>query len=52
MQDVKLIAKISDKILNLVIEGMNGKLDDVTLGDLQGIAEALAMNIINEVRKG
>lgn len=50
-KDIKLIQEVSDAVLDLVIQGMNGELNDVTLGDLQAIAEATAMKIIKKVQE-
>jgi hypothetical protein len=51
MQDVKLVNKVSDEIAHMLMGAINDKYDDMTLGDVQGMAEALAMNIIRQVRE-
>lgn len=50
IEDIKLEMKVSDMILTLVREAIDGKLDDTPNGDVQGVCEALAINIIKEVR--
>lgn len=51
-EDILLEGKVSDMILDLVRDAIDGKLDDTPNGDVQGICEALAVNIINAVREG
>lgn len=50
IEDIRLEAKVSDMILGLAEEARDGKLEDVDDGDLAGICEALAVNIINTVK--
>lgn len=49
--EMRLEMKVSDMILTLVREAINGDLDDVANGDVQGICEALAMNIVSVVKE-
>ena len=51
IDDIRLEMKVSDMILTLVREAIDGELDDEPNGDVQGICEALAINIINVVRE-
>lgn len=51
IEDIRLESMVSDKILKLVQEAINGDLDDVPNGDVQGVCEALAMNIIRTVKE-
>jgi hypothetical protein len=48
--DIRLEGKVSNMILDLVREAIDGELDDMPNGDVQGICEALAINIIKTVR--
>jgi len=50
-QDTLLRLKVSEPILELVRQALEGELEDVPNGDLQSITEALAGNIIQLVRK-
>jgi hypothetical protein len=50
-QRVRLQMKISDMILDLVRDAIDGKLDDEPNGDVQGICEALAIQIIAKVKE-
>ena len=51
IEDIRLEMAVSDQILGLVREAIDGDLDDVPNGDLQGICEALAMKIIKTVKE-
>jgi hypothetical protein len=48
---VRLEMKVSGMILDLVREAAAGELDDVPNGDVQGICEALAVRVIEEVNR-
>jgi hypothetical protein len=51
IEDLRLEMTVSDMILELVREAINGDLNEVPNGDVQGICEALAMNIIRVVKE-
>jgi hypothetical protein len=51
IEDIRLEAKISGMIVELINEARDGKLDGVDHGDLDGIVGALAMKIIKMVRE-
>jgi hypothetical protein len=50
IDDIKLEMRVSDMILTLVREAIDGELDDMPNGDVQGTCEALAINIIKVVK--
>ena len=49
-EDIRLQFKISDMILEVVRDAIDGGFADTPNGDVQGVCEALAMRIIAEVR--
>jgi hypothetical protein len=49
--DLRLKMKVSDMILDLVRDAVNGDFDGVPNGDIQGTCEALAVNIISAVKE-
>jgi hypothetical protein len=49
IEDIRLEQKLSDKMLTFIEMAVNNY-DDLTTSDLQGMCEALAINIIREVR--
>ncbi len=49
-EDIRLEFKVSNMILELVDQTMQGDLNDTPHSDIQGICEALAMNIIKTVK--
>lgn len=50
IEDIRLEAKVSGMILDLVRDAQAGDLNEVPNGDVQGICEALAMKIIETVK--
>ncbi len=51
IQDIRLEMKVSDIILELVRDAIDGKLDEMPNGDVQGTCEAAAMIIIGMVKE-
>lgn len=51
IEDMRLEMAVSEEILELVRDAINGDLDEVPNGDVQGICEALAMKIIKTVKE-
>jgi len=51
IEDIRLEAKVSDMILELVRDALAGHLDEEPNGDIQSICEALAMQIIKTVKE-
>ena len=48
---IKLEAKVSGMVIELINEARDGKLDDVDHGDLDAVVGALATKIIDMVRE-
>lgn len=51
IEDIRLESAVSDMILEIVRQAIDGDLDEMPNGDVQGACEALAVNIIRVVKE-